>query len=1012
MSEKNYPEDGYNDLLSALASKPNKPQWLNTFVRTLQSRDVTLETWNSLINVISNIASDTVSISDFLQILYKNCVWSVKGSASLEEKIGNVVLELSDFGINIDVSKINKAVFSEGSTIYNTNGYLIKLTNVNLAANSVTTEAIASGAVTLSKFDSDVLDRLSQIDTKLDKRTEKENVVYTHLKDGRDVPTPFTDWYAGPSIMFRDSAGKSQVGTASDTDDGHTIVNKEYLAKVADTKLDSKANESTFSCVYAVNSHGNNTEIPYAALETAETVMLRDENGRSKIADPDPNSATDIANVKFVKEQVAGIVNSAPETLDTLQELSKALGDDPNFANTVITELGTKSNATNITNGTALNSLVGNAIENNQVISENVSSFGTNNFTGLKGYYWSDIDFNAKKIQISKSHTDTTEITCKYQVGDVISIVNKFRYENCSTITAVDINTVTVDSLPFSSIENTTADYSDYVIYCPEKPDIGEVDLGKNAIAFGEENSASNRSVLVAGRQNKASGQYSASLGRLNKSLGYGSVTMGRQCVASEDYSMAVGYKSKAISRFSNAEGYGCVAGGTVSDISQNPNRDKFTTGFYSHAEGYATLSSGLASHSEGLQTAAAGSYSHIEGFSSNVAPNEINTNNYTIIKESWYNKPFSLSLRDGGHAEGRDTLALAKYSHAQNESCIAQNIGSHAGGNHTVTSRAYQTAIGEYNADNTSALLIVGNGSDTKRSNALELDKNGNTKIAGSLTLDMNGIPKQIDGISDFIGTSSTIAMSQKGATDYTDKTHYGYSGDDLLIIPEGTTTINDYAYKKTNYKCVVIPNSVTRIGFSAFEGCTGLTNITIPDSVTIIGDYAFASCPALKSVTIPDSVTRINWGAFSGCSRLTSVTIGNGVTRIVNYAFASCPALKSITIPNSVEKIEYGAFQGSQITIIDLTAFTTESFPTIDANVFELGIGDVIKVVKGRKNELANLSTNWSAYADYIVEVPTVETVDAELTTLQTELETGLANIQTATENIIAIQTALIGG
>ena len=344
----------------------------------------------------------------------------------------------------------------------------------------------------------------------------------------------------------------------------------------------------------------------------------------------------------------------------------------------------------------------------------------------------------------------------------------------------------------------------------------------------------------------------------------------------------------------------------------------------------------------------------------------EISTKDYAIIKASWDNKPFSLSLKDGCHAEGHNTLALAKYSHAQNESCIAQNIGSHAGGNHTVTSRTYQTVIGEYNADNKSALLIVGNGSDTKRSNALELDTNGNTKIAGSLTLDMNGTPKQIDGISDFIGTSSTIAMSQKGAADYTNKTHYGYSGDDLLIIPEGTTTIDDYAYEKTNYKCVVIPNSVTRIGFYA----------------------------------------------FSGCSRLTSVTIGNGVTRIVNYAFASCPALKSITIPNSVEKIEYGAFQGSQITIIDLTAFTTESFPTIDANVFELGIGDVIKVVKGRKNELANLSTNWSAYADYIVEVPTVKTVDAELTTLQTELETGLANIQTATENIIAIQTALIGG
>jgi hypothetical protein len=44
--------------------------------------------------------------------------------------------------------------------------------------------------------------------------------------------------------------------------------------------------------------------------------------------------------------------------------------------------------------------------------------------------------------------------------------------------------------------------------------------------------------------------------------------------------------------------------------------------------------------------------------------------------------------------------------------------------------------------------------------------------------------------------------------------------------------------------------PNSLTSIGVSAFEGCTGLTTITIPDSVISIGFYAFAECTGLTSV------------------------------------------------------------------------------------------------------------------------------------------------------------------
>ena len=64
-----------------------------------------------------------------------------------------------------------------------------------------------------------------------------------------------------------------------------------------------------------------------------------------------PTKTSDITNDSgfatetYVNTKVAGIVNSAPETLDTLNELAEALGNDPNFATTMATELGKKVNA-------------------------------------------------------------------------------------------------------------------------------------------------------------------------------------------------------------------------------------------------------------------------------------------------------------------------------------------------------------------------------------------------------------------------------------------------------------------------------------------------------------------------------------------------------------------------------------------------------------------------------------------------------------------------------------------
>ena len=117
-------------------------------------------------------------------------------------------------------------------------------------------------------------------------------------------------------------------------------------------------------------------------------------------------------------------------------------------------------------------------------------------------------------------------------------------------------------------------------------------------------------------------------------------------------------------------------------------------------------------------------------------------------------------------------------------------------------------------------------------------------------------------------------------------------------------------YSDETTEITNLIIPNSVTSIGSSAFEGCSGLTSVTIPNSVTSIGDYAFYGCPGLTSVSIGNSVTSIGYDAFRNCSGLTSVTIPNSVTSIGSSAFEGCSGLTSVTIGNSVTSIGSSAF------------------------------------------------------------------------------------------------------
>lgn len=104
------------------------------------------------------------------------------------------------------------------------------------------------------------------------------------------------------------------------------------------------------------------------------------------------NSSNAIASTEFVAKSIAALVNSAPETLNTLNELATALGNDPNFATTVTNALAKKMNEKEATDTFATKTEVSDLRSSTvakTALWEALHSQDSTTLTGLTNAQWS-----------------------------------------------------------------------------------------------------------------------------------------------------------------------------------------------------------------------------------------------------------------------------------------------------------------------------------------------------------------------------------------------------------------------------------------------------------------------------------------------------------------------------------------------------------------------------------------------------------------------------------------------
>ncbi|MCM1360182.1 MAG: leucine-rich repeat domain-containing protein, partial [Corallococcus sp.] len=150
--------------------------------------------------------------------------------------------------------------------------------------------------------------------------------------------------------------------------------------------------------------------------------------------------------------------------------------------------------------------------------------------------------------------------------------------------------------------------------------------------------------------------------------------------------------------------------------------------------------------------------------------------------------------------------------------------------------------------------------------------------------------------------------------------------------------TTVGNYAFYNTGSMVdVTLDGRLTTIGLYAFANSSLQTLWYEGNEKFTINQYAFYNCTKLETLDIGDyrteiasTTSSIGDRAFDGCSGLRNITIGNCVKTIGAYAFNLNRRIKNLTLGNNVRTIGSNAF--AECAVQHVKIYSLEAWCLID--------------------------------------------------------------------------------
>ena len=301
------------------------------------------------------------------------------GEVVYADNSGNIVAKISSNGLET-TTVTAKAVVVNGTDVeskLNDNNSNINTVSGNLSTHKSDTNIHISASERQAWTES-----IAQNKTNIENHTT-DNVAHitaaerTVWNNKSDFTGDYKDLSNAPNIT------EDETGEVVYTDGSGNIIariNSEGLKTtqvIADTSVVGGVNvgEKMVDLDTRISNHSSNTTVHITASERTSW------NAK--------------ATTEYVDNAIAGIVNSAPDKLNTLDELAAALGDDANFANTVTNSLAEKATKSELNNMKT-------------ELSENIVSDSKE---------WTVVDNSGNIIaKVDSNGLDTTNVTAKTMV--------------------------------------------------------------------------------------------------------------------------------------------------------------------------------------------------------------------------------------------------------------------------------------------------------------------------------------------------------------------------------------------------------------------------------------------------------------------------------------------------------------------------------------------------------------------------------------------------------------------